>query len=212
MRMVSLLPEDSIERLRERFGGEVNELTPLELQALVTAELDGGVSNSRMQQVSSQHPSDLTRLLQGLASRNLLEQQGHKRWTTYRLGPPQTVESESLHTAGDSQQSTEGSQHIVLDSQQSLSELPSEELERLRDVASRSTPGSHLRRAETQSIILELCTGRYLTRHVLAQLVNRNPDALRNRFLVPMVREGLLQYRFPDEPNRPAQSYTTAER
>lgn len=218
MRMVSLLPEESVQKLRESFGDQVDRLNPLELQALVTAELDGGVSNSRMQQVSYEHPSDLTRVLQGLVAKGLLEQQGHRRWTTYRLGPPQTVESEPLETpgdsqqsAGDSQQSTEGSQQTVLDSQQSLDELPSEELERLRELASRSGPGSHLRRAEMQGIILGLCSGRYLTRHALALLVNRNPDALRNRFLVPMVQQGLLRYRFPDDPNRPDQAYTTAE-
>src|SRR5207244_8401301 len=51
LRMVSLLPEDSQNRLREKFGGRFERLGPLEVQALVTADVEGGVSNSRLQEV-----------------------------------------------------------------------------------------------------------------------------------------------------------------
>jgi ATP-dependent DNA helicase RecG len=42
-------------------------------------------------------------------------------------------------------------------------------------------------------------------------LAATNPQNLRARFLTPMVREGLLRLRFPDEPNHPAQAYATVE-
>jgi len=247
--MVSLVPDDSLRRLRDMFGAQMDELDADEVHALVTADVEWRVSNSRMQRVSSRHPADLTKMLQGLVARGMLEQVGQKRGTRLRLpgspsvrpiSPPrpadaseqsagasapmgagnpqhlgrdsQQSERDSQQLERDSQQLERDSQQIVLDSQQSLDGLPGEELARLRELASRSVPGSHLRRAEMQAIILGLCRGRYLTRHVLAQLVNRSADALRDRFLVPMVRDGLLAYRFPDQPNRPDQAYTTAKR
>lgn len=39
--------------------------------------------------------------------------------------------------------------------------------------------------------------------------MNRNPNSLRNRFLTPLVEEGLLTRKYPADPNRPDQAYTT---
>src|SRR5206468_6913393 len=38
--MVSLLPEESVERIKGRFGTKFKKLSPLEVQALVTADLE----------------------------------------------------------------------------------------------------------------------------------------------------------------------------
>ena len=42
--------------------------------------------------------------------------------------------------------------------------------------------------------------------------MNRNPNSLRNRFLTPMVDAGLLDRKYPAEPNRPDQAYTRAKK
>ena len=42
----------------------------------------------------------------------------------------------------------------------------------------------------------------------LAELLDRHPDGLRQRFLNPMVGHGLLRLRYPDKPNRADQAYT----
>ena len=87
-----------------------------------------------------------------------------------------------------------------------------EELRWLRMVAAPSSRSSRLPTVETREIILRLCERRYLTAVQLGELMNRNPNGLRNRFLTPMVGEGLLQRRYPDEPNRPDQAYVFAKR
>ena len=83
--MVSLLPEESLERLRTRFGPKFNRLNSLEVQALVTADLEGAVSNQRLQEVCEEHPADLTKMLHNLVSRGFLHQDGQNRWASYRL-------------------------------------------------------------------------------------------------------------------------------
>ena len=40
--MVSLLPEESLKRIKSRFGTKLRKLSPLEVQAVVTADLEGG--------------------------------------------------------------------------------------------------------------------------------------------------------------------------
>ena len=83
--MVSLLPEESLQRLRSRFGPKFNRLDGLEVQALVTADLERTVSNRRLQEVCDEHPADLTKLLHNLVARGFLHQDGQKRWASYRL-------------------------------------------------------------------------------------------------------------------------------
>jgi ATP-dependent DNA helicase RecG len=62
-----------------------------------------------------------------------------------------------------------------------------------------------------EGIILRLCRDRWLTRNDLAELLTRNPDGLRSRFLTPMVAHGRLRLRYPDKPNRVDQAYTAGD-
>jgi len=50
-----------------------------------------------------------------------------------------------------------------------------------------------------------------LTRNQLSELLDRNPDGLRSRFLTPMVAHGRLRLRYPDKPNRADQAYTAGD-
>ena len=100
--MVSLLPEEAVQRIKGRFGTKFKKLSPLEVQALVTAHLEEGVSNVRMRQICSKHPTELTKLLQSLVSRGFLQQDGRGRGTTYRLpglGTPH-ITLGTPHTSG----------------------------------------------------------------------------------------------------------------
>jgi ATP-dependent DNA helicase RecG len=57
-------------------------------------------------------------------------------------------------------------------------------------------------------MILQLCENHWLTRKRLAELLGRNEEGLRTRFLAPMVEHGLLRLRHPEKPNRVDQAYT----
>lgn len=205
--MVSLLPEESVERIKGRFGTKFRKLSPLEVQALVTADLEGGVSNLRMRQICNEHPTELTKLLQGLVGGGFLQQDGRGRGTTYRLPGP----VESSHKAGDSSHSGDSSHKGPQDSSHKLDEIPEPELTKLKVIAAPAHAGMRLPVEETRRMILELCRGRYFTAADLAELMNRNANGLRNRFLTPLVEEGLLVRKYPAEPNRPDQAYTTKE-
>ncbi len=59
--------------------------------------------------------------------------------------------------------------------------------------------------------ILEVCTGRYITLNCLAELLKRDPDALRQHHLKNMTKSGLLRLAFPTVPTHFRQAYRTAE-
>ncbi len=64
--------------------------------------------------------------------------------------------------------------------------------EQLWQIASLAREKRRLTPQEMQEIILALCTGRYLTAERVGSLVDRNPEHMRNRYLTPLVEQGLL--------------------
>lgn len=207
--MVSLLPEDSLRRLRKLFGAKFNRLTSPEVQALVTADLERSVSNRRLQEICEEHPADLTKRLHGLVARGFLRQDGQKR-TSYRLpGSPEQGSFGLLHSGADSSHKGDSSHKEPEDLSHKLDELSPEALAKLKAIAGPAHRSPRLPVEETRKVIQDLCEGRFFTAADLAQLMNRNPNSLRNRFLTPMVEEDLLERKYPEEPNRPDQAYTT---
>ncbi len=120
--MVSLIPPGTLVHLRDQFGSLVDKLSPPEVQALATAEIEGSVSNMRLQELLADHPVDIGKMLQRLCERDLLVSDNRRRWTTYRLAgrPPvlplfeprgNSTQSEGgtpLNPGGDSTQSRGG--------------------------------------------------------------------------------------------------------
>jgi len=210
--MVSLIPKATLVHLRERFGTRMDTLKSPEVQALATADLEGSVSNARLQELLADHPVEISRMLSRLCEQGYLISDNRRRWTTYRIVPPTEAQSsshlppDSSHLPGDSSHLAEDSSH--LEKQLSLLPLKEEELHELAEsVAGRGKVSPE----EMQKVIGLLCKGRFLTAEELATQLKRTPSNLRNRYLTPMVTVGLLKLRYPESPNRPGQAYTATD-
>jgi hypothetical protein len=127
--MISLIPAETLDRLRRAFGSRVDALAPAELQALATADVEGSVSNVRLQELLTDHPVDITRMLTRLCEQGLLVSDSRRRWTTYRLGAG--PRGPSLFDGGDSGHLPDDSGHLPDDS----GHLPDDVLSSLRDMA-----------------------------------------------------------------------------
>jgi len=101
--MVSLIPDEVDQALRVRFGDRFGKLDKTAVQAVVTAQLEGSVTNGRMQEITGEHSKDITGVLQNLVRDGLLTQQNQRRWASYRVAEdsPQS-EEDSPHLEGDS--------------------------------------------------------------------------------------------------------------
>ena len=164
------------------------------------------VDNVRMCQVTGNHAADITRILQGLVGKKALIQEGRGRWTRYRL----PAENGALHNG---RYSVHNDRHSVRNGSRSVhnADMENEDQEALLSMAAPARQKQRLDPAVMEKLILDLCRNRWLSRRQLSDLLQRNPDSLRSRFLTPMVGHGLLQLRYPDKPNRADQAYTAAE-
>jgi ATP-dependent DNA helicase RecG len=102
---VSTIPEAALERLRQKFGIQFNRLNQAEVQVMVTANIEGEVSNPRMQQICGVHSADLTKMLQGLVRQGFLVRDGQGRGTRYTI--PSEEMQQALQSATDSLHSLE---------------------------------------------------------------------------------------------------------
>jgi len=188
--MVSLIPDEVDRALHLRFGDRFAKLDKTAVQAVVTAQVEGSVTNARMQEITGEHSKDITGVLQTLVRDGLLTQQNQRRWASYRV-------------AEDSPQSPVDSPHLAASSPH----LPP----KLLSLAEPARTKGKLPAAEMQALVLRLCSARWLTSKDLAALLNRDAENLQGRILAGLVKKGLLELRFPDVPNRPDQAYRTVD-
>ncbi|MBN2702964.1 MAG: putative DNA binding domain-containing protein [Pontiellaceae bacterium] len=213
--MVSLIPDESLNRLQAMFGESTfSALGKEEVLALVTADAESCVDNLRMRQITGWHAADVTRLLQGLVGRGFLEQDGQGRWTKYQLPSSIHNGSSSIHNDSSSIHNDSSSIHNNSDAVHSVFHqigVSESELAHLECIAASIKSCGRIRPEKMEAVIIELCMERYLTRRQLATLLDRNAAGLLSRYLTPMVRHGILQLKYPDTPNREDQAYTSAE-
>lgn len=202
--MVSLLPEESLAKLQDGLGDNFGKLDSEEVQALVTADIEGEVSNQRLQQFSRQHRTDITKTLQCLVSKGFLAKDGHGPWATYRLdGPLKPVTESGAAALTSSPHNGESSPHKPASSPHDVTSDTS-----LLAIAQPARDKQRLAPPQMDQVILDLCRGRYLTANEIGTLVNRDPKNLRDRFLTPLSESGRLLRKHP-KANDPNQAYTT---
>ncbi len=216
MPMVSLLPPEIVEALRERFGDEFDGLRSVERLAVVTAAAEGHVNHARLREISDEHPRDLTMVLSGLVKKGFLESRGATRATTYSLaGGEAFVQEENLfHLLGNqSPTSGESSEHLGRSSEhlgrssEHLDVLGDERLLAVAEpVRSKGKAPKHL----VEDVIEKLCTSRFLNIQEIAALLDRAPETIRIHYINPMVHAGRLQLRYPGQKNHPQQAYGKA--
>lgn len=153
-----------------------------------------------------------------LADQRILVPDGQGRATSYRLAGTEAVDLASTvdleSPPARSEDLTPRSEHLAPSSshlEPSSSHLDPQQDPRLRGIAVEVRNTGKIDPLITQRAILELCRGRFLTVVDLAFLLNRSSRGLRDRFVKPLIEEGLLERRFPQQPNHEQQAYRTRE-
>jgi hypothetical protein len=103
------------------------------------------------------------------------------------------------------------SEHLdspIVDQLESLNSELREELQARAQVA-RTKP--RMQPEQMRAIILEVCRGRYIRLSVLAELLGRNPNALRRSHMDELVKTDQILRAFPHTPNHEKQSYKTKD-
>lgn len=96
----------------------------------------------------------------------------------------------------------------IIDNLEALDEVFRELLEHL---AEEPRQKERLSSERMEQVLLALCRDQFLTLSVLAELVSRNPDGLRQQYLSKMVRGGEMLLAFPTKPTHEKQAYRAAD-
>ncbi|MGN8199867.1 ATP-binding protein [Salinisphaera sp. RV14] len=230
--MVSMLPEGLVEALKARFGvSAISQLNEDEVQALITANAEGRVTNRRLQTMLTRHRVDITEMFRSLVERRMLIQHSHGRGTYYELfggsldGPEQRIAA-GLDTADTSENDASSIRNDASSIRNNASSIrndassihndhsagPEHYAEsHLEDIAKPVRRKQRAAREVVESTIVALCSVDYLSLQRLAELLQRNPISLRNRYINPLVRAGRLMLRYPDKPNHSQQAYRTTD-
>ena len=203
--MLSLLPEEVLAWLHQRFGAAFDALSGDEIQALVTAHTEGAVTNQQLQGMLAMHRVDITRMLGGLVVRGFLVSDGIGRGTRYSL--PQLASLEKAPPLG------EGTPPLGAGAPPPSSPSPARPADDPRwAIAAPVRAKKKVKPQVMQAALLALCAEDYLTLQQLAALLKRGPKGLQENHLAPLTRAGRLQLRFPNSPNHPQQAYRATPR
>lgn len=211
MPMVSLLPEESVARLRKVLGGGFDQLQIDEVQALVTADIEGSVSNIRLQQFLDSHSTDITKMLRGLRGRDLLDKDGKGRGAVYRLSSrfdrseAASGVSDGASGVSDGATGVSGGATGIAAEENDPAEDPV-----LIDLSQPAKDNKRLKPEAMQEIVRQLCLKKELTTAQLATLLERSSDRVQRAYLKPMIDNGILKLKYPKEPTHSKQAYRTS--
>ena len=217
--MLSLIPEDVEQELKEIVGDNYCQLTELDRIILVLAHQFGEISNSDIQCYRQEHPREIGECLKRLVNNGWLAQSGRGRGTQYAL--PNKGELELLlllpsseHKKPSSEHKEPNSEHKEPNSEHkepsSEHKEPSSERNQDSSLLEIATPVREKQRVSPdlmRNIIVKLCSKGYLTLKTLAALLNRSPETIRTHFINPMISEKLLELKYPEQINHPQQAY-----
>ena len=83
--MISMLPEECLELLKNIFGKAFNSFNKYEVLILATAYLEGSVNNARIQLMMDKHSYDITGILHDLVEKGTLVVDGYWKGKVYYL-------------------------------------------------------------------------------------------------------------------------------
>jgi predicted HTH transcriptional regulator len=221
LRMISLLPDETIRDLDNRFGNRFRRLPEVKRLALATAALEGTLTHDRLSGITSDHPHDLTRALRELVQDGFLDSNGSGRGTYYFLhgsSPsggdlfamvPANAQGRPVHSIPGSVHNAPNSVHNAPSSvhNDDVDALSPEVLGALQVLAQTNVAKKRVAQTVMENTIRLLCNEHWLSAKELADLLGRAYGTLRIHYLNPMVTRGDLVLRYPERPNHPRQRY-----
>lgn len=186
--MEQLLPQKSINKLISVFGEEITHLYGDGLIALTTAEMEGCVSNVRLQQLINKHSTEISQLLKDLCNEGYLVAENKGRWTVYHLNL-----REEKKTV-----------------QKNLFEETMTPPVRNDDTSGETmTPWGKkwMRNEELMTLVVEICCDTFKSVDEIAAVILRTPTYLKNKILPLLLAQERLERLYPTIPNHPNQAY-----
>ena len=186
--MISLLPDDTVIKLKELFDGKIETLTQDELTVLVTCYSESEINNTQLQYVVPQHRSDITKMLKKLCNEGFLISAGNGRGTKYHIN-----ESEGQVDSSENNMKSSGTKVGTSENN-------------IENSGTKVGTSKRLKFEELQSIIMSIAED-YITINEIAKKVDRTIDYIANKIIPKMIKNGTIEHLYPGIPNHPKQKY-----
>ena len=191
----NLLTEDDHAWLRSLTPEPLDED---ETKVLIYARATGAVDNTACRDFSGLDTLTASRVLRRLRDKGLLDKQGGGNRTWYSLSNTQ----KRAASPADSASSASGY----------LPNPPQSALENGPELATLlATLQGRISSEALRDGIRRLCQWAPQSGDQLATLLGKDRDYLRNKHLIPMVRDGQLRFRYPESAKHPHQAYVAPE-
>ncbi|MDP4189907.1 MAG: ATP-binding protein, partial [Bacteroidota bacterium] len=190
LRMESLLPQKSIDNLVFLFGDEIKNLYGDGLVALTTAEIEGSITNTRLQQLVNAHSSVISKLLKELCSQGYLLPSGKGRGTSYQINLDYRKTKETLTPNLDTL-------------------IPN--LDTLTPNLDTFRIPKKLKKSDLKNLVLKFCNDKYYTVNEIAKMVDRKATYIQNEILPDLIASNKLKRLYPETPHHPNQAYKSAQ-
>lgn len=220
--MTSIIPDETIQNLKEIFGDAIDLLGKEELTILSTCQIEGETSNFRLQFLIDQHRAEITRILQELCKQGFLTSDNKGRWTTYHLNLEYNNEVRGLeHEASNKGNTSEIKGNTSSTEIESAIENKGNTFDTNKGNTSDSKGNTsnvdkgntkqRLSRDELQNNILKFCELEFYSVAEISQHVGKDVSYLKKTVIPEMIEKNLLARLFPSTINHPQQKYKKHE-
>lgn len=225
LKMINLIPEDTISKLVEDFGENFNKLSNNERLILATAEFEDTVNHARLIEIMDIHPSDLSKLLQKLESNNFLSSEGIGKGKIYyiygtipltpdsfadtQIANPSNINFGAPEVSSGGTEVSSGGNGLEFPIYGDLTDVEETLLKDMLTLSEEVRKSERFPKDKMKKVILSLCEDKYLTIKLLGQFLNRSEEYLRKEILNPLGEEKKIVKAFPQTPNDPRQAYKT---
>lgn len=182
-------------------------LSDEEAHTLIILREKGAISNAEYRTINAVDTLTASAHLRRLRDLGLLEQKGRGNTTFYVPTTKLLTPDIKATASGISAQApgitvtASGITALIPGIPQGFPSLPKELVEALQKIGKRTSV------LQIRTVIVQLCTLSPLKLPELVEILKRDSDHLRKRYISKMIDEGELEYLFPESPNHPQQAY-----
>ena len=190
--MESLISEETLHALHEKFGNRIDKLDHNGLSILSSAYIDEFVTNNSLRNQIELHPADITKLLRELVKDCLLVPSGFGRGTMYYLNPEYQLSS---NVPSSNVPSSDAPSSNVPSSNVPSSNVPSS-----------NVPSSITTSPQEEKMVLDFCA-QWRNATEIAHQIGRSRQHTQKRIVKQLLAADLLTMEYPDSPTSPKQRY-----
>ena len=200
LRMLNLLDSEIIDELKVIYGNKFDSLSKDEIAILATAYMEEGTNHKRITEILEHHPSDISNILKKMVNEKILDSSGTGRGTIYLTrGINEEPRGISNQPRGINEITNSENIFYLID------EIPTEIKEKIDLIVEKMGSKQRVKKEIMQNIIVDICSLGYFSQELLARVINRSKDTIKEHLTELSNNKKLIK--LYEVSNHPKQAY-----